>query len=58
MAEVVEVELGEAHLGTRLLPRVLPDVRCEGAALLAGEDVAVFAGLGVLVEVGAEVSDE
>ena len=43
MSEVVEVDLGGADLGAGLLPRVLPDVRGERAALLACEDVAISA---------------
>lgn len=53
VAEVVEVDLGDADLGAGLLPCVLPDVRRERAALLAREDVAVVAGLGEGVEVAA-----
>ena len=37
MPEVVEVDLGRADLGMGLLPGVLPDVRGERPALLAGE---------------------
>lgn len=46
-------DLGKADLGSRLGPGVLPDVGCEQPTLLAGEDVAGVAGLGVVVEVAA-----
>lgn len=43
VSEVVGVDLRDAGLGAGLVPGVLPDVGCEGAALLAG-DVAVSPG--------------
>ena len=53
VSEVVQVDLGDADLGAGLLPGVLPDVRREGAALLASEDVAVLTWLREGVEVAA-----
>ena len=50
------MDLGDADLGAGLLPGVLPDVRGERAALLAGEDVAVVAGLGEGVVVAEQRS--
>lgn len=45
-AKVAQVDLGDPDLCASLLPGVLPDLRREWAALLAGEDVAVVARLG------------
>lgn len=58
MPEVVQVEPGEAHRRSRVLPRLVQDARGERAALPAGEDVAVVFGLRVLIEMCREVSDE
>lgn len=58
VAEVVEVDLGDADLGAGLLPGVLPDVRREWAALLAGEDVADLTWLREGVELVAQVGHE